>query len=112
MKSCIFCRIISGELQTNKFAENETILVIHDIKPFTPTHLLIMPKIHLPDMGSITPAHASLMNDMALMVAELAKKHPDFNIIVNNGAAAGQSVFHLHWHFLAGRKIYSDAFSL
>jgi histidine triad (HIT) family protein len=112
VESCIFCRIISGELKTNKFAENETILVIHDRIPRAPTHLLIMPKIHLPNMGVLTPDNAHLMSDMGLMVAKLAQKYPNFNIIVNNGAEAGQSVFHLHWHFIAGRNIYSDAFSL
>ncbi|MFA6527810.1 MAG: HIT domain-containing protein [Candidatus Babeliales bacterium] len=114
MGACIFCRIIRGEIRSPIVQESEHVLVISDIAPKAPIHYLILPKKHIENMASITTADKDICWAMWDMAQRLSKDLPDqaFNVIVNNGAAAGQSVFHLHWHFIAGKNIYSSGFSL
>jgi len=112
--SCIFCKIIRGEIKSPVIYENEHIFVIQDIHPKAPIHYLIMPKKHLENMLSITPNDNNLCWEMFAVAQELGSKLPSkaFNIIANNGASAGQSVFHLHWHFLAGKNLYEHGLHL
>jgi histidine triad (HIT) family protein len=112
---CVFCRIIKKEIPAKPVLETEHSIVINDIHPKAPVHYLILPKAHIEHMGVITPDTVTYIADLALCVAQLSKSLPigsGFNLISNNGAAAGQSVFHLHWHFLAGRNIYEGGLNL
>ena len=113
--SCVFCNIIDRKIPSSIVLENDSVIVIKDIAPKAPVHYLIVPKKHVKDMTDITHDDASLILSMTQAVQDLARTvEPNgvFNLIVNNGAQAGQIIFHLHWHFLAGKNIYSGGFSL
>lgn len=107
-QSCIFCNIIDGKIPASKIYENDHVMVIKDIAPKAPVHFLIIPKIHVPDVASLAEAHATYAAAALLVTAEL-KKHlagsQSFRLITNTGADVGQTVFHLHFHFLSGKKM-------
>lgn len=103
---CIFCKIIERLIPAQIIAETDQILVIKDICPQATIHYLIMPKKHVCDLMDLKDE--SVASDILFMAQILAKNLDDnqaFRLITNNGAAAGQSVFHLHFHFLAGKKL-------
>ena len=104
---CIFCKIIARELPSTIVAENDSVIVIKDIAPKTPTHLLIIPKKHIADLRDVQSADTMMLADMLLMAQELSKKieHPGaFRLLFNNGPEVGQAVLHMHAHFLAGKR--------
>jgi histidine triad (HIT) family protein len=108
MGECVFCAIIDGSIPTDKIVETDNLIVIKDISPKASTHYLIIPKKHIPDMKSLKTDDLQLAGDMMLMATALSQDLPEpgaFRIIINNGAGAGQCVFHLHMHFLAGKKM-------
>ena len=102
MNPCIFCSIIDKKIPASIVAEDTSTIVIRDITPKAPVHLLVIPKNHVVNMASISPDKLDTVKDMTLMVQTLAQQHPQFNLICNNGPEAGQTVMHLHWHFLSG----------
>ncbi len=116
MQNCVFCKIASGSIKTQPVFESNLVLAINDINPKAPIHILIMPKEHIQTMDEISHEQKDLCFEMFNAVSEVFKaqsgKYSGFNIVCNNGAAAGQSVDHLHWHFLAGKNIYSSGFKL
>jgi histidine triad (HIT) family protein len=108
-QTCIFCKIIKGQLPSTVIAENDSIVVIKDRYPRAPIHYLILPKKHVVCVSDLQVSDASLAWELFSMAQTLAKKLPGsqaFNLIINNGAEAGQSVPHLHMHFLAQKNIY------
>lgn len=95
--------------------ETELTIAIKDLYPKAPLHYLLIPKIHIEHMGYITTDTTPYLVDLGLSVAKLSKTLPEnagFNIISNNGQAVGQSVLHLHWHFLSGKNLYESRLSL
>lgn len=104
MSDCIFCRIIAGELPSDKVYEDEHMFVFKDIAPKAKMHLLAVPKRHIAQMDDLGPEHAELVAHMMLKLPELAREQGvnDFRTIINNGAGAGQVVFHLHIHVMGG----------
>lgn len=105
---CIFCKIIAKEIPTTVIAENEQIIVIKDINPKAPIHYLIIPKKHVADITGFNDADIALAGQMVMMAKQLAQDLPGskaFKLVVNNGADAGQCVFHVHFHLLSGRKM-------
>jgi histidine triad (HIT) family protein len=107
-QSCVFCNIIAGKIPATKVYENNHVLVIKDIAPKAPVHLLIIPKIHVPDVAALTEDRADYATAALLATAELQKQltgSQAFRLISNTGTDAGQSVFHLHFHFLSGKKM-------
>jgi diadenosine tetraphosphate (Ap4A) HIT family hydrolase len=109
--NCVFCKIIAQELPSKVIAETEDIIVIDNIAPKTPIHYLIIPKKHVSDINALTEQDANLAGKMVLMAKQLSEKlsgSKAFRLSVNNGSDAGQSVFHLHFHFLSGRKFLED----
>jgi len=110
MSECVFCKIIVGELPGTIVAETESLVVIKDIAPRAPIHYLIMPRKHLSDMNALSSSDLKLAGEMLLLARDLSQKvagSPSFRLVANNGAAAGQTVPHLHFHFLAGGDLPS-----
>jgi diadenosine tetraphosphate (Ap4A) HIT family hydrolase len=109
--NCVFCKIIVGKLPSKIIAETKDIIVIDNIAPKTPIHYLIIPKKHVADINELYQEDVILAGDMVLMAKKLSENLPTgaqhFRLSVNNGAGAGQIVFHLHFHFLAGMT-FSD----
>lgn len=105
--SCIFCKINNREIPAAVIAENEAVFVIKDINPKAPTHYLIISKKHVADVRSASQEDAPLLAEMLFMAQKLSKDlhDADFRLIMNNGAQVGQSVFHMHMHFLSGKKM-------
>ena len=103
---CIFCKIVEGEIPSNKIAENDEFIAFHDINPIAPVHLLVIPKKHIKDFNEVDSA---TMANMTEFIQEVAKKlELDINgyrLITNIGKDGGQEVPHLHFHILGGAKL-------
>jgi len=107
-QDCIFCKIIAGEIPAKIVAQDDDILVIQDRSPKMPVHYLIMPKVHIENVQALQEKDAHYIGKMMLMAKKLSQNlsgSQDFRLIMNNGADSGQSVFHLHCHFLSGKKL-------
>ncbi len=107
-QSCIFCKIINKEVPTTLIEENDDCIVIEDIAPKAPIHYLIIPKKHIVNVHDLDASTAPIMSSMALLAKKIAQKLPDskaFGLIINNGEQAGQTVLHMHQHFLSGAKL-------
>jgi len=106
MNDCVFCAIIANQLPHKKIYEDDQVIVIEDISPKAPIHYLIIPKVHVKDLTSLGKEQLHLAQAIANAAQQIASKNPDaadFRLLINNGYNAGQRVFHLHAHFLAGR---------
>ena len=103
---CIFCKVISGELPGKFVYRDEDIVVISDIAPKAPVHLLAIPKKHIDSVIHIDEGDKELMGRMILVANTVAKEaglHENgYKILINNGSRAGQIVFHLHMHIMGG----------
>ncbi len=106
MTDCIFCKILKGEIPSKKVYEDELVYAFHDIAPAAPVHVLIIPKEHLCCLNEAAPAHQALLGHILLTAKKLAKDlgvdESGYRIVNNCGENAGQTVFHLHFHLLAG----------
>ena len=104
---CLFCRITSRQVKADIVAETGELLAIKDINPQAPTHLLVIPKEHIPTLADATDGHTVLLGSALQLAKQLARQHQlsqgGYRVVVNTGAEAGQSVFHLHVHLLGGR---------
>lgn len=106
----IFTKIINGDIPSDKVYEDEDCICIRDIAPQAPTHLLIIPRKPIPRLADATSEDKALLGHLMLKVGDIAREagvDEAFRVIVNNGANAGQTVFHLHIHLLAG-KTFSE----
>jgi histidine triad (HIT) family protein len=106
---CLFCRIVAKEIPATVVHETDTTLAFRDINPKAPVHVLVIPKVHQPDVVALAGAHPRLAADVlatAAVVAEAEGLLPDgFRLIFNNGRYAGQEVAHVHAHVLGGRPL-------
>lgn len=106
--STVFGKIVRGELKADKVFENERIIAIKDISPAAPIHILIIPKKEIPDLQSVSIDDLPLIGEIISVAQDLAKKHgitDGYRLLTNNGPLAGQTISHLHFHLLGGRKL-------
>ncbi len=101
---CIFCKIISGEIPSNKVYEDEQVLAFRDIAPKAPVHVLIIPKTHIAGVREITADNSSVVAHIFTVIPQIAQQLgiTDYRVVSNNGEQAGQTVHHLHFHLLSG----------
>ena len=104
----IFARIIDGEIPSEKLYEDDHAIVIQDINPQAPVHVLIIPKsTEIPRLADANESHQALLGHLLLVAGKVARQlgvDNAFRLIINNGAEAGQTVFHLHLHILASKQ--------
>ena len=108
MSDSVFSKIIKGDLPSTKEYESENILVIHDINPVAPVHLLIITKTPYTNLQSVPIKDLPVLTEVFEVAQSLAAKlkiADNYRIVTNNGAKAGQHVFHLHFHLIGGKKL-------
>jgi histidine triad (HIT) family protein len=105
--TCLFCRIAVGEIPADVVLETDEVIVFRDINPKAPTHVLVIPRRHIPSVAELTDADGDLLAALFAALRQFATQAglPSYRIASNVGADAGQSVFHLHFHLLAGRPM-------
>ena len=104
MSDCIFCKIVKKELPTKIIFENEDFIAFNDIKPVSPTHILVIPKVHIKNLWEANDKE--LLGKLLLAAKEIAKQenlNEGFRTVINTGDNGGQTVYHLHLHVLGGR---------
>lgn len=108
MNDCLFCRILNGEIPSTKVYEDDKVYAFRDINPMAPTHILIIPREHIPSAADITPENAELVAHIFTVIPQIARAEGltgGFRVVTNSGADACQSVQHLHFHLLGGAKM-------
>lgn len=109
-QNCIFCDIIQKKIPAKIVHETEHVLAFHDIRPQAPVHILIIPKEHIPTLNDLKFDHQQVIGELFLTAAKLAKElgfaQNGYRTIFNCNRDAGQDVYHIHLHLLAGRKFY------
>jgi histidine triad (HIT) family protein len=109
MSTCLFCRIIAGEIPATRVYEDERIVAFEDINPQAPMHVLVVPRLHVPTLNELTVEHDSLLGELVRRGAAIAAARGfgqrGFRTVFNCNAEAGQSVFHVHMHVLGGRPM-------
>ena len=107
--SCIFCRIVAGEIPSTRVAEHDTVIAFRDTAPKAPTHVLVVSREHIASAAELTDADGPLLGRMFATIAEIARAEGiderGYRIITNVGQWGGQSVDHLHFHLLGGRQL-------
>ncbi len=105
--TCIFCRIVRGEIPSDKVYEDKDFIAFKDIHPAAPVHLLLIPKAHIARLSEAGEGDAALLGGLMLAAGKVARdqKLDSYRFIINDGAGAGQTVFHLHAHILSGRQL-------
>ncbi|HJV65758.1 MAG TPA: histidine triad nucleotide-binding protein [Geomonas sp.] len=109
MSDCLFCKMASGAIPVKKVYEDDALFAIEDINPVAPVHILIIPKRHVANTLDLTPENDQLIGAVHRVAASLARERgvaeDGFRLVTNTNHDAGQSVFHIHFHLLAGRKL-------
>ena len=109
MTDCIFCKIAAGDIPATTLYDDGEVLAFRDINPEAPIHLLIIPRKHIPTLNDLTEVDAALIGRMHWaakhLAAELGVAESGYRTVTNCNRAAGQLVFHIHMHLLAGREL-------
>lgn len=109
MAECLFCSIIEGKIPAQKVYEDGDCVAFRDIKPQAPTHVLIVPRKHIPTLNDLKPEDAELVGRLFLVAKQIAVNEgvadAGYRTVFNCNAAAGQAVFHIHLHLLGGRDL-------
>lgn len=109
MSECLFCRMVAGEIPVKKLYEDADLIAIEDINPQAPLHVLLIPKTHVATLNDLAAGHDTLIGRLLRRASALAREHGyadrGFRTIFNTNREAGQSVFHIHLHLLAGRSL-------
>jgi histidine triad (HIT) family protein len=105
--NCIFCKIVAGQIPSRKAYEDDELLAFHDIHPWAPVHVLIVPKLHVATFADVQPAHQQWLGKMMLLAPRLMKElgvTHGFRTVINTGVDGGQEVYHLHMHVYGGPR--------
>lgn len=109
MDECLFCGIIDGRVKAEIVYRDDAVVAFKDIVPRAPVHLLIIPRKHIADVSALAPDDRPVTGEVFLAAAKLAREfgiaESGYRIVVNSGPDAGQTVFHLHYHLLGGRRM-------
>jgi histidine triad (HIT) family protein len=109
MSDCVFCKIVEGEIPSQKVYEDEEVLAFHDIQPAAPIHILVIPKKHIASLNEVGKDDQALLGKIHTVIQTIAKEQGfsdnGFRVIINCGKDGGQEVAHLHFHVLAGKQL-------
>jgi histidine triad (HIT) family protein len=107
MSDCLFCKIVHKQIPAQVIYEDDHTVAFEDIHPQAPTHTLVIPRTHVPDLKGLDDGHAELLGHLMVAASQVARAKglAAFRTVINTGAEAGQTVFHLHLHLLAGRPM-------
>jgi histidine triad (HIT) family protein len=108
-ESCLFCKVFAKEIPAKEVYRDESVVAFEDIRPVAPTHVLIIPKDHIPSVHDLKPEHGPMLARLIATANRVADdRHiarDGYRLVFNNGAQAGQSVYHVHLHLLGGRAL-------
>jgi histidine triad (HIT) family protein len=106
---CLFCRIVTGDVPAKRVAETARAIAFRDINPQAPTHVLVIPKDHYPDLAALAAADGELLAEVSALAHKVAEdegvSETGYRVVFNTGPQAGQTVFHAHGHVLGGRPL-------
>ncbi|MCL4516948.1 MAG: histidine triad nucleotide-binding protein [Firmicutes bacterium] len=108
MEGCLFCKIAGGEIKSDVVYQDDRVVAFRDINPQAPVHLLIIPREHIPTISDLREQHRELVGHIFLVAGKLADQlgvaREGYRVVANCREAAGQTVFHAHFHLLGGRQ--------
>ena len=110
MENCLFCKIVKGDIPSTKVYEDETVLSFRDIAPMAPTHILVIPKTHIPSVAGVTAENSAVVAHIFEVIPVIAEGEGlvnGYRVVSNCGPDACQSVPHLHFHILGGQELSS-----
>lgn len=109
MEDCLFCKIIKGEIPSKKAYEDEDVYAFWDISPTAPVHILVIPKKHIATLNDISEQNSSVISKIYEAIPKIAKENgiaeDGYRVVTNCNKAAGQTVFHIHFHLIGGREL-------
>ena len=108
MENCLFCKIVAGVIPSTKVYEDEMVLAFRDIAPQAPTHILVIPKAHIPSVNGVTEENSAVVAHIFTVIPQIAGAEGltgGYRVVSNCGDDAGQTVHHLHFHILGGKKL-------
>ena len=109
MANCLFCRVVAGEIPATIVFEDDVVVAFRDVNPQAPLHVLLVPRRHIASLNELSPADDELVGRLVRTAAALAQEHghsaAGYRTVFNCNADAGQTVFHIHLHLLAGRRL-------
>lgn len=107
MSDCIFCKIASGDIPATRVYEDDVCIAFNDLSPQAPTHILIIPRVHVDSLDKVAGNDKEILGHLLLTAADIARDRGfaenGYRVVINTNSDGGQTVFHLHVHLLAGR---------
>ena len=111
MENCLFCKIIAGDIPSTKVYEDDKCLAFRDIAPMAPTHILVIPKAHIGGVDELTADNSAVVAHIFSVIPQIAKEEGltnGYRVVSNIGEDGGQTVRHLHFHILGGKKLSTE----
>ena len=110
MSDCLFCKMVSGEIQPDVVYEDDDVLAFRDVNPQAPTHVLVIPKVHIATTNDLDRENIAIVGQLYLVAQQIAGDEgiaePGYRMVMNCNPEAGQSVYHIHLHLLGGRPMH------